>query len=89
MSREKGAQIFIAKLDSSVREKDIDYEFRRYGNIKNILLKRGFAFVEYEDQKDAEEAIKEMDGRKFMHNRIVVQQASKQNLNRNNFLSIF
>lgn len=77
MSREKGSQIFIAKLDSSVREKDIDYEFRRYGSIRSILLKRGFAFVEYEDQKDAEEAIKDMDGRKFMHNRIVVQQASK------------
>ena len=51
MSKEKNPQIFIAKLGPSVREKDIDYEFRRFGTIRNIQLKRGFAFVEYEDYK--------------------------------------
>jgi arginine/serine-rich splicing factor 4/5/6 len=78
MSREKNCQIFIAKLSSSVREKDIDYEFRRFGSIKNVQVKRGYAFVEYENYKDADEAIKEMDGRKFEGQRIVVQQASKK-----------
>jgi arginine/serine-rich splicing factor 4/5/6 len=47
----KNTQVFIAKL-SSIREKDLDYEFRRFGNIKNIQLKRGYAFIEYEDYKD-------------------------------------
>lgn len=76
MSRgEKNTQIFVAKLASGVREKDIDYEFRRFGTIKNVQLKRGYAFIEYDDYKDAEEAIKEMDGRKFEGQRIVVQQA--------------
>jgi arginine/serine-rich splicing factor 4/5/6 len=73
----RSTQIFIAKLSSSIREKDLDYEFRRFGNIKNIQLKRGYAFIEYEDIKDAEDAVKDMDGRKFEGQRIVVQHASK------------
>jgi RNA recognition motif-containing protein len=77
MSREKNPQIFVAKLNSSVREKDLDYEFRKFGTIKNIQMKRGYAFIEYEDYKDAEDAIKEMDGKRIEGQRIVVQQASK------------
>jgi arginine/serine-rich splicing factor 4/5/6 len=72
----KSTQIFIAKLSSNIREKDLDYEFRRFGNIKNIQLKRGYAFVEFEDYKDAEDAVKDMDGRKLEGQRIVVQHAS-------------
>lgn len=78
MSKERNPQIFIAKLSSYVREKDLEYEFRRYGTIKNVELKRGFAFIEYESHKDAEEAIRDMDGRKFEGNRIVVQLSSKK-----------
>ena len=76
MSREKNPQIFVAKLSSNIREKDIDYEFRRFGSIKNIQVKRGYAFIEYEDYKDAEDAVKEMDGRRFEGQKIVVQSAS-------------
>ena len=79
MSREKNTQIFVAKLASGIREKDLEYEFRRFGNIKNIQLKRGYAFIEYEDYKDAEDAIKDMDGRRFEGQRIVVQYASNWN----------
>lgn len=77
MSRDKNPQIFVAKLSSSIREKDMDYEFRRFGPIKNIQLKRGYAFIEYEDYRDAEEAIHDMDGRRFEGQRIVVQKACK------------
>jgi RNA recognition motif-containing protein len=74
-SKERNTQIFVAKLSSGVREKDLDYEFRRFGPVKNIQLKRGYAFIEFEDYKDAEDAIKDMDGKRFEGQRIVVQQA--------------
>lgn len=74
-SRERNHQIFIAKLAPSVREDDLDYYFRKYGHIRNLQLKRGFAFIEYEDYKDAEEAIHQMDGKKLEGQRIVVQAA--------------
>jgi arginine/serine-rich splicing factor 4/5/6 len=77
MSRERNPQIFIAKLSTNVREKDLEYEFRRYGTIKNVELKRGYAFIEYENYRDAEEAIRDMDNRRFEGNRLVVQHSSK------------
>jgi RNA recognition motif-containing protein len=77
MSREKNTQVFVAKLSTGVREKDLDYEFRKFGTINSIQMKRGYAFIEFEDFKDAEDAIKEMDGKKLEGQRIVVQHASK------------
>jgi len=77
MSRDRNPQIFIAKLSSDVRERDLEDEFKRYGHIRNIELKRGYAFIEYEDYRDADEAIRDMDGRKFEGNRIVVQHSRK------------
>jgi len=77
MSRDRNPQIFIAKLSSDVRERDLEDEFKRYGRIRNIELKRGYAFIEYEDYRDADEAIRDMDGRKFEGNRIVVQHSRK------------
>jgi arginine/serine-rich splicing factor 4/5/6 len=82
MSRDKNSQIFIAKLSSSVRERDLEDEFKRYGHIKNTELKRGYAFIEYEDYRDADEAIKDMDGRKFEGNRIVVQHSRNYYIDR-------
>lgn len=73
MSRDRNPQIFIAKLSSSIRERTLEEEFKRFGPIRKIELKRGFAFVEYEDYRDADEAIRDMDGRKFEGNRIVVE----------------
>ena len=45
MSSKKNPQIFVAKLSSRIREKDLDRQFSKYGSIKNILLKNGYAFI--------------------------------------------
>lgn len=65
MSRNRNPKIFIAKLTSSIRERILEEEFERYGPIRNIELKKGYAFIEYEDYRDAGDAIRDMDGRKF------------------------
>jgi RNA recognition motif-containing protein len=38
-------QIFIAKLSQRVTEKDLSSKFSKYGDIKAIQLRRGFAFI--------------------------------------------
>ena len=80
-SKEKNLQIFIAKLNPRVREKDLDRLFSKYGNIKNILIKSGYAFIEYDNYKDAEDAVRHMDGKTIEGQRIVVEHASKLILN--------
>ena len=48
----KNPQIFVAKLSSRVREKDLEHQFSKYGPIKNILLKTGYAFIVFYIIKD-------------------------------------
>lgn len=79
-SKERNLQIFIAKLNPRVREKDLDRLFSKYGNIKNILIKSGYAFIEYDNYKDAEDAVRHMDGKTIEGQRIVVEHASKKRL---------
>ena len=74
-SRDRNPKIFIAKLSSNLREDDLKYYFRKYGHIRNLQLRKGYAFIEYDDYKDAEDAIHEMDGKKIEGQRIKVQAA--------------
>jgi RNA recognition motif-containing protein len=41
----KNSQIFIAKLHPSVNEKDLKYKFQKFGDVKDIRLKTGYAFI--------------------------------------------
>lgn len=43
---------------SRTRERDLEYEFDRYGRIYRVDLKNGFAFVEFEDSRDADDAVR-------------------------------
>ena len=70
-------KIFITKLSPEIRQRDIEKEFSVYGQIKNINLKRGYAFVEYYDKEDAKEAIRKLDNKKLFgqQQRVVVEEA--------------
>jgi hypothetical protein len=41
-----------------VRDRDLEDHFSKYGKIKTIDIKQGFAFVEYNDDRDASDAAK-------------------------------
>ncbi|KAK3752737.1 hypothetical protein QZH41_018711, partial [Actinostola sp. cb2023] len=61
-----------------VREKDLENVFYKYGHIADIDLKnrRGgppFAFVEFEDPRDADDAVRAKDGYEFEGFRIRVE----------------
>ena len=75
MSDGRNPQIFIAKLPQNISERELEYEFHKFGKIKELQLKRGYAFVTYGNYEDAEKAIKKMDGEKVNGQRIVVQSA--------------
>ena len=70
-------QIFITKLNRSVTIKDLDKEFSNFGKIKNINLKRGYAFIEYYSKEDAKVAIKALDNKRLFgqSQKIVVEEA--------------
>ena len=75
MSEDYNPQIFLAKLPHSITEQDLEYEFKPFGPIKELKLKKGYAFIEYEDYHSAQDAINKKDGSKLNGHRIVVQAA--------------
>nr|CAG4637477.1 EOG090X0HR1 [Ceriodaphnia reticulata]SVE73289.1 EOG090X0HR1 [Ceriodaphnia reticulata] len=65
-SRNNEARIYVGNLPPDIRTKDIEDLFYKFGKIAYIDLKnrRGppFAFVEFEDPRDAEDAVHARDG---------------------------
>ena len=70
-------KIVITKLSPEISQRDIEKEFSVYGQIKNINLKRGYAFVEYYNKENAKEAIRKLDNKKLFgqQQRVVVEEA--------------
>lgn len=70
-----GCRIFIGRLSPSAREKDVERFFKGYGRIRDIDLKRGFGFVEFDDPRDAEDAVYELDGKELCNERVTIEHA--------------
>ncbi len=63
-----------------MRERELEDLFAKYGRIRSVDLKTpprppAFAFIEYEDPRDAEEAVRGRDGYDFYGSRLRVEVA--------------
>ncbi|XP_071716454.1 serine/arginine-rich splicing factor SR30-like isoform X2 [Rutidosis leptorrhynchoides] len=72
--------IYVGNLPGDIREREVEDLFYKYGPIVEIDIKvpprpPGFAFVEFEDVRDAEDAIYGRDGYKFDGHRLRVELA--------------
>lgn len=68
-------RVFVGRLNYDVRERDMERFFRGYGRIEDIVLKNGFGFVDFDDYRDAEDAVRELNGKKLMGERVTVELA--------------
>lgn len=72
--------LFTARINYYTSESKLRREFEQYGNIKSINLimnqkdkkPRGYAFIEYEHEKDMHSAYKHADGKKIDGRRVLV-----------------
>lgn len=71
----RSATLYVTNLATHVRSKDLAYEFERYGRLRRCDIPSGknFAFIEYDDERDAEEALDSMHGRRFEGRALVVE----------------
>jgi RNA recognition motif-containing protein len=60
-------QVYVAKLHRRTREEDLREAFSRFGNIKDVVLKHSYAFIDFGDHVAATAAVKEMDGKAFVN----------------------
>jgi len=68
-----GYRLFIGQLVRDVRRRELEDAFSKYGDIVRIDIKNGFGFIEYEHSRDADEAVRKMDGTDFLGRRIIVE----------------
>ncbi|MBN3286468.1 SRSF5 factor, partial [Polyodon spathula] len=70
-----GCRVFIGRLSPNARERDVEKFFKGFGHIKEINLKNGFGFVEFDDLRDAEDAVYELNGKELCSERVTIEHA--------------
>ncbi|ONK70511.1 uncharacterized protein A4U43_C05F34460 [Asparagus officinalis] len=59
------SRVYVGNLDPRVTERELEDEFRTYGVIRSIWVARkppGYAFIDFDDRRDAQDAIRDLDG---------------------------
>jgi len=68
--------LFVGRLASDTRSRDLEDLFYKFGKITRCDVKRGgFGFVEFDNKRDAEDAIRELDGTSLLGRHIAVEWA--------------
>ncbi|XP_023930093.1 probable splicing factor, arginine/serine-rich 6 [Lingula anatina] len=79
MSRRAEGMLFVGRLSRSTRTRDLEEIFEPYGRMLRCEIKYGaemaYAFVDYEDRRDAEDAVKYENGREVCGSSIIVEWA--------------
>uniref|UniRef100_T1IZB5 RRM domain-containing protein n=1 Tax=Strigamia maritima TaxID=126957 RepID=T1IZB5_STRMM len=68
-----GTRIYIRGFDYNVCHRDIEIFFKGYGLIHEIVLKKGFAFVQFDNHRDADDAIYDLNGKTLFGQRVTVE----------------
>ena len=69
--------LFLGNLAHDARQREVEDIFSRYGRIARIDMKRGYCFLEFEDRRDAEDALRE-DGTTMAGSRMSVEWAKSE-----------
>ena len=55
-------QLYVGNLSADGDEKAIRQLFSRYGAVREVLMKNGYAFVEFEEACSADTAMRDLNG---------------------------
>ncbi|KRT80475.1 RNA binding protein [Oryctes borbonicus] len=72
-------KVYVGNLGSSASKHEIESAFCKYGPLRNVWVARnppGFAFVEFEDPRDAEDAVRGLDGTRCCGTRVRVEMSN-------------
>ncbi|EYU29179.1 hypothetical protein MIMGU_mgv1a014305mg [Erythranthe guttata] len=60
------SRVYVGNLDPRVTERELEDEFRAFGVIRSVWVARrppGYAFIDFDDRRDAQDAIRDIDGK--------------------------
>ncbi|CAM4811925.1 unnamed protein product [Rotaria magnacalcarata] len=74
--RDEAVTVFLGDLSRDATKEDVEKTFSYYGKLRNVWLSRspwGFGFIDFEDQRDAADAVKALDGKMICGSRVRVE----------------
>jgi RNA recognition motif-containing protein len=83
------AKVFVGRLSPDADERDLEEVFKSYGQITKIDVKQGYAFVHFQDGRDADEAMRGLQGYDIKGSLITVQPAKGPKDNRDRIPKVF
>lgn len=57
--------VFVGNFEFETRQSELEQLFGKYGRVERVDIKSGYAFVYFEDERDAEDAIRKLDNYPF------------------------
>ncbi|CAI8001566.1 Serine/arginine-rich splicing factor 6 [Geodia barretti] len=73
-------QLYVGNLSADGDEKAIRALFSNYGVVREVLMKNGYAFVEFEDARSADTAMRDLNGSDILGHPMIVEPSHQQRL---------
>lgn len=88
-------KLFVGSLPFSTTSEELEELFGKFGKVESATIitdkysgrSRGFGFVEMSEDKDADKAIKELNGSEIQERKIIVSEARPPRENREGYQS--
>ncbi|GAA6060161.1 hypothetical protein JCM10212_005162 [Sporobolomyces blumeae] len=68
-----GRRLYIGRVPPAASKRDLEDHFSGHGRLVDIRIMNGFGFIEYERLGDAEQAVRDLDGKDLMGERLLVE----------------
>lgn len=78
-------RLYLGRLPMDARSDDVAKLFDGYGRVVDVRVMTGFGFVEFESNRDAEDALNAFNGKSFMGTNIVVEFAKESRPKRDTY----
>ena len=72
------SRIYVGGLPPDASRREVEREFEYFGPLRDVWVARnppGFGFIIFDDARDAEDAVRDMDGRRVCGSRVRVEMA--------------
>ena len=66
-------RLYVGKIRNNVGRRDIERLFDGYGKIDDIMMKVGYAFVDINNSRDAEDAVYDLNGKSLSGERVSIE----------------
>ncbi|KAG0585592.1 hypothetical protein M758_2G023200 [Ceratodon purpureus] len=71
-------RLYVGRLSTRTRSRDLEDLFAKYGRVRDVDVKHDFAFIEFADARDADDARHYCNGKDFDGNRLIVEFARRR-----------